>query len=803
MSHRPGFIQRNRKHLGLAMMVALLTGAWQTAVFADDAAPKFGNALDWVPADAAVFSSTLRLKEQVEIVANSKAWAKFKEIPSVKQGLMMAQMYWTLGATEINQTIQKPENQQLIDLVLDLLSHEIVMYADQQTADLTALCGEVYNSAVYNPSAFNPQKAGNPQQNDPKAAARGALKRLSSNLDRLKIPTIVFAFKHTDAARAKAQLDRLEKVVKEALAEEPKLKDRFKRSTIGGNDYLTLTLDGKMVPWDEIPADASEIEEKPGQLKQLIEKLKTLEMVISLGVRGDYLLFSLAPSTAHLAALGTGARLVDREEFQPIYKLADQRLVGVSFESKEAAVALASHDGLDNLEEMIVGATANSGMPAETRTRLSADLNSLKKDLRMLLPEPGATLTSSVLTERGYDCYTHNWGENLRMDGSKPLDIMQHLGGTPLVAVMGRTKVLPQDYLMSIKWLTTAHSYFEELALPTLTPEQKRQYHEWMEFAKPLLARLNSANITMLQPAMADGQHAFVLDAKITSRRWFTGMPQESPLPMIEPALVYGVSDADLLKKGVAEYRAVADEFVEKLREKNPESVPPDFKIPDPQVRSIRSGTIYSYPLPRDLGIDGQLAPGAGLGPNVAVLTISPKHTAELLSSTPFEAEGPASDAKQPLAAAAYVDCAGLVEASTPWIEYAVRMVYVKTHEGEGVGLDTGADRTGRRGRSRSRSGFDSQGARSPARLTSKERQPSRTPKSTSATWSDSQSLPPGQELATAAMQHGWKTNGRVCGSASVPDGPWATTNSWPESSNTSAASYAVASPAEKASKPT
>ena len=101
-----------------------------------------------------------------------------------------------------------------------------------------------------------------------------------------------------------------------------------------------------------------------------------------------------------------------------------------------------------------------------------------------------------------------------------------------------------------------------------------------MEFAKPLLARLNSANITMLQPAMADGQHAFVLDAKITSRRWFTGMPQEGPLPMLEPALVYGVSDADLLKKGVGEYRAVADEVMAKIREKNPEALPPGLQNP-------------------------------------------------------------------------------------------------------------------------------------------------------------------------------------------------------------------------------
>ena len=72
------------------------------------------------------------------------------------------------------------------------------------------------------------------------------------------------------------------------------------------------------------------------------------------------------------------------------------------------------------------------------------------------------------------------------------------------------------------------------------------------------------------------------------------------------------------------------------------------------------------------------------------MLTISPQHTAELLSSTPFEAEGPAGDSKRPLASAVFFDCAGLIEATTPWIEYGVRAVYAKTHEGEGVGLQAG-----------------------------------------------------------------------------------------------------------------
>ena len=76
----------------------------------------------------------------------------------------------------------------------------------------------------------------------------------------------------------------------------------------------------------------------------------------------------------------------------------------------------------------------------------------------------------------------------------------------------------------------------------------------------------------------------------------------ESTLPMLEPAILMGVSDADLLKRAMAEYRSVADAFVEKFRQQNPTAIPPDFKIPDPQVKETKGGDVYSYPFPQRLG---------------------------------------------------------------------------------------------------------------------------------------------------------------------------------------------------------
>jgi hypothetical protein len=274
------------------------------------------------------------------------------------------------------------------------------------------------------------------------------------------------------------------------------------------------------------------------------------------------------------------------------------------------------------------------------------------------------------------------------MDGTKPLDILDHLGGSPLVAVCGRSARRASDqYPMLVKWLETAHSDFEQMAVPHMTPEEQKQYQEWMEFAKPLLARLDTANKTMLIPALADGQSALVLDAKITSGRWFKKMPATKvPLPMIEPAIVCGVSDAELLKKAAKEYQSVLQDLLDKIAKDDPNALPPGFKLPQPQKRESKAGTVYSFHFPKKWEVDSQLAPAIGLNPHVAVFSIVPKHASTLLAATPLEAEGPLADTKRPLAMAVFVDWAGIVEAATPWIEHAIRVAYGDTAAGAGSG---------------------------------------------------------------------------------------------------------------------
>ena len=221
-----------------------------------------------------------------------------------------------------------------------------------------------------------------------------------------------------------------------------------------------------------------------------------------------------------------------------------------------------------------------------------------------------------------------------------------------------------------VKWMKKVDGYVSQMA------EQEGEGAKYKKFRAdidPLLARLDTANRNMLMPALKDGQSAFVIDAQLTSTQWFAQMPESPhPLPMLEMAMVMGVSDAELLKQGCQEYFAVTQEIANILHEMEPDEVP-KTDIPAPKERQVGDATIYYYMLPRDAGIDKRLAPNAGLSKNVGVVSMAPLHTKRILEKSSPANAGPVAQYKdKPLAAATGFNFAGLVDALLPWVEYGV-----------------------------------------------------------------------------------------------------------------------------------
>ena len=74
----------------------------------------------------------------------------------------------------------------------------------------------------------------------------------------------------------------------------PELKDTVKRVKVGKSNFLTFTLKGDMVPWEDGPF--KDAEDNAGKYDKLLEHLKAMKLTVSLGVHQGYLLLAVGDS---------------------------------------------------------------------------------------------------------------------------------------------------------------------------------------------------------------------------------------------------------------------------------------------------------------------------------------------------------------------------------------------------------------------------------------------------------------------------------------------------------------------------
>lgn len=678
---------RTRRWILAATVVAVVSTGWTLPATRAAELQKLDTSLRLIPHNAAFYSSMLRNREQIEAIANSRAWAKLMASPYVQMGWAIYREQAadpSSPAGMFEAAMLDPEVRKLVDLGLDMLSHEVFVYGDEGFVGLLDLAQQVLGTMQYGPMLMQVTGEGRGMRPD-EMQGMLLLAILCENLDLLKVPDLIVGFKLSDVDRANEQLKNLEMLVAGMLAGQPELapfKDCFGKTEVGGHHYLTLTLDGKMVPWHELPLrQMRELEAEEGNVDALIAHLKKSKLVIALGVRDDYLLLSIGSSTRSLARLGTGKGLVRMPELKPLEKFADRRLVSISYISRALmAQAGNSEEDIDDLLEVVNQLLPLAELKPEQAARIRKDAADLAKDVKRMIPEAGALTAFSFLTDSGIEGYQYSWGEQLVLDGSQPLGILQHLGGSPLLAVAGRSRHSPDDYELLVKWIKVAYGYVREFALPELNDREREQFERVVELFGPLVERADQINREMLVPALADGQAALVIDAELRSKQFIQALPPTAePMPMIEPALVIGVADADLLRKAIVGYRDVLNGVIDAIRQMDPDAIPEGYRIPSPQASKTDAGTVYNYPLPPMLGVDEQISPSFGLSDSVAAVAISKDHVQRLISTTPLAVGGVLEDTDRPLATAGMFDFAGLIDAVTPWVNFAVDVINQET----------------------------------------------------------------------------------------------------------------------------
>jgi hypothetical protein len=635
------------------------------------------TSLKFIPADAAFYTVLLRNREQFEAVVHSNAWARLKALPLVQQGLRQFDKEFSAKGkmAPLYHFHQQPENRELLALLGDMVSDEVFIYGNETWAGFTELAQDVYWSAQFGRLSLLMRGGG--QLNRPQMVLKPVLDSLKTHLKLLRTPDLILGFKVHKPERATAQLHRLEKLLRHAFKDAPQLKDRLKREKIAGSEFLTLRLSGDLVPWDNVPL--KDVEETEGEYTDLVNKLKGLQLTLSAGVRDGYVLLSVGESNAQLARLGQGKLLAEREEFRPLAKFADKRITSLGYVSRRmnAHAQLRGQD-VEGLAEMAKGFLPE-GVTREQRDRITRQVKELAKEMKAVLPNPGALSFVSFLNGRGYEAYFYDWTKYPLRDGSKPLTLLHHAGGEPLLVTVGRSKTSLDKYRMFTKMVRVGKEFLDAWVQAKADEDDRDKYQKFMKAIDPVCRRFDEVTAKYMVPALADGQVGFVLDARLKSKQWIKFLPEtEAALPLLEPALIVGVSDQAKLREGFRQYRTLANEFLAKLHEVDTDRVP-ELKIPRPKTRQDKAGTLYFYPLPEEWGLDPQLAPTAGLSDKVLAMTLSRKHTRRLLAATPLKVGGgPLANTDRPLAEATYFSMARTVDALTPWIKLGVRTLTPK-----------------------------------------------------------------------------------------------------------------------------
>lgn len=641
---------------------------------------KATTGLKFAPADVAFYSSCLRNREVFDAVVSSKAFARIKSMPYVQILTALVEQQWNNPsgpAAQFKEWFEQDENQELLALLKDMISNEVVVYGDDGYAALWPIIQQIQHAPIARElqqklkSKDGGDEEGNADSDDAKRI-RDVLTVLSARRDELRIPNTLLGFKLSDTARATAQLKRLEDFLKAVLDDNPAFASRFQREKLGDADYLTLRLDGKLVPWGLIPFDS--VQKKDGEFDALQQKLMDLKLNVALGVRGGYLILALGDSTRYLSEQGA-ALLYDRAELAPLRKAADKPLLHMSYVSQAFLEKWNSADAaVGSLMKLAEAGVAAIPGEADAKRDLLDDVGALKEAVRKSSATAGARVGFCYLQEEGYDAFVYDYGSGKHLDGSKKLTLLEHLGGDPLAFSLVRGKDSAEQYATFSQIAARLFEHGEKLGLALLSDDDREEYTKFRDELLPLVGRLDKATSGMLIPALKDGQVAVLLDATEKSKQWFQALPAAAkPLPMLELALVFGVSDEKLLRKAVEEYFAIAQDTLEALHELEPEKVP-EIELPEPESKKSTAGTIYYYPLPEAWGVDEKLVPCAAATAKVAVLSTSPSLIERVLTRQPLEKDVcPLAAGGKSLAAAGYLDWPGFVDVLYPWVDYGAR----------------------------------------------------------------------------------------------------------------------------------
>ena len=728
------------RRVGRRLCLALLASLPMVGVARGADAPEGGVSM--IPKDAAFVSATLRLQEQIDLVLHSNAVAAIRQLPAVVQALEQYEEQKLQPGSPLSMLdtyLQLPENQQAVDLLRDMVSTDTFLYGEPSCITFLELIQKVQqaqNAATILQMSrgsvpggievnrrfeldrieMDDDDADDDDADDDEGSsldrglkivpvrrqvaeideselnttgtaeqltARMVLQALADNAEKIVVPDLVWGFKTGKPEVATSQIKRIEVLLKLLTQTNPAFGNALERRSIAGGEVVTLTIDGGLVPWGQMLRDQAGIED--GDLDKIRRQLGELDLVIAIGLIGDRVILSIGDSADHLEKLvvAGGDGLASTKPFEPLLEHRNERITGISYVSEALAKAAApSAADLEQLAALADTVADSAGLPDGAAREAREMLGKMAAGYKRRLPIPGPALGYSFLTDKGYEGYSWDWTRNGVLDSSKPLDLLGHTGGSPLLSIVTRAKTPPDQFDDFVDWGRMALAFFRKNILIKADEDDRERFEQAGRQLEPLADRLMTTLQTKILPALADGQSAFVLDGKEKAARLQRLMPASAePLPIVAPAIAVKLDDPKLFREGLSDLFALADDVVEEIRTLNPDALPDGYRIPEPSKSKVDGGALWTFALP-NAGLDDQIEPTIGIGEDVAVFSLLPKQASRMLLRQPQETGATLSRFGEPLSVAAAADGPGLIDLIEPWIEYAVRVGVLQQRNG-------------------------------------------------------------------------------------------------------------------------
>ena len=729
----------NRAVVSAVFPVVMVTAFSALAPCATAADSLAASGVAMIPEDAAFVSATLRAREQYDRFVKSNAFAALKKLPfvsraadSVEEQKLQPGSPLSIAAT----FMELPENEQALQLLKDMVATDTFVYGEPSCVTFVELMKKIQqaqNAAGVLRLASGDASVGgfevdvlegidveemdeddDDEEDDNKKGAadtrrrlrakpvrfqaadaaeqisadelatRLVVKTLSENINLIVVPDVVWGFKTTKLDAATSQLKRIEVLVKLITQTNPALADSLKRRKVAGGEVVTFTIkpDANLIR-DAIPG----LEDYEQELEKVFDKIERLELVIGLGVIGDRVILTIGDSIDHLEKLAVAGSdrksLLATKPFEPLRAQKDQPLTGISYLSEAMQKALApSSSDIEQLADLSDTIADLADLPDGAADEARRSLGKVAEGYKRRLPVPGPWMAFSFLSEQGYEGYVWDWSKNLPFDGSKRLGLLEHTGGAPLAAAAFRVKNDPGQFEDFASWIDMGWSFFLKYLVPKAGEDDQEKIEEVNEHLAPLGSKFIGIVRTKILPSLADGQMAFVIDGKSSTKRLHQSLPSAAePLPLVEPAIVLGLADPKLFREAMSDLFELSDEVVDAVREMNPDALPAEYRVPEPVKNKVEGGTLWSYPLANS-GLDEKVQPSIGVGESAAVLSLVPKQAGRLLLKTRLETGSRLAKFEEPLVGAAALDWAGLIDAIQPWAVYFTRYGCVQQRDG-------------------------------------------------------------------------------------------------------------------------